>query len=179
MENLVLGLLILKSMTIYELNSNFKEGLSLIYAASYGSLQNAVKKLLKNELVSFEEVVENGRNKKIYKINEDGINLFYDWMESDIPVKKLETIILSKIYFLGLIKNKDDQIRILDEMIKKATYVKDELIVHEDEVLKLDINDAYKKISKFQFKTLNYGITSHSAAIKWLKALRSEISNES
>ena len=68
MEFIILGILLFKDMTIYEINTSFKKGLFLIYSASYGSLQNAVKKLLKKEFITFRETVENGRNKKIYSI---------------------------------------------------------------------------------------------------------------
>ena len=41
MENVILGLLIIQSLTLYELNRAFKQGISMFYSASYGSLQVA------------------------------------------------------------------------------------------------------------------------------------------
>lgn len=178
MENLILGLLILKDMTIYELNNAFKEGLSLIYAASYGSLQNAVKKLLKHDLISFEELVENGRNKKVYHINSIGQERFYQWMHEEIPEKKLEVMILSKIYFLGLIENKESQVLILDKMIAKVSYIHSEMEAYEKEINSLAIPPSYEAIAKYQFKTLNYGVNSHLFALNWLETLRDEIIND-
>ncbi len=46
MENVVLGLLIIQSLTLYDLNRAFKQGISLFYSASFGSLQIAVKNCL-------------------------------------------------------------------------------------------------------------------------------------
>jgi len=80
MDFIVLGILLYKPLTIYEINSFFENGLFLIYAASYGSLQNAIKKLLKNDWIEFEEVVENGRNKKIYSLKKKGTQAFFTWM---------------------------------------------------------------------------------------------------
>ena len=77
MEYIILGLLLFKEMTIYEMNSSFKKGLSLIYSASYGSLQNATKKLIKTEWIHFTQTIENGRNKKIYSISDQGKAAFY------------------------------------------------------------------------------------------------------
>jgi len=46
MENVILGLLMIQSLTLYELNQSFKQGISMFYSASFGSLQAAVKSLL-------------------------------------------------------------------------------------------------------------------------------------
>ncbi len=178
MDYLVLGLLILKEMTIYELNNSFKEGLSLIYAASYGSLQNAVKKLLKNEWITYEEMVDQGRNKKVYHINQDGIDAFYQWMYSDLSDKKLEVTVLSKIYFMGLLRNKDERLDLLQKMIDQVKKIKDDLDAYEADLKTLDLPDDYKLIAKYQFKTLNYGINSHDAALTWLKDLYAEVEVE-
>ncbi len=172
MEFIILGILLFKDMTIYEINTSFKKGLFLIYSASYGSLQNAVKKLLKKEFITFRETVENGRNKKIYSIGPSGEQYFYDWMYDEVDVKKLETNILSKIYFLGFIKEKNDRLKIIDDMIQKTEKVRDELAGYSQMLNTLELN-AYEKESAFyQFKTLDYGVMSHDAALEWLKKLR-------
>ena len=178
MDYLVLGLLLFKEMTIYELNNSFKKGLSLIYSASYGSLQNAVKKLLKNEWITYEEMVDCGRNKKIYHINQSGSEAFYQWMYGDISDKKLEVTILSKIYFMGLLKNKEERLELLVKMIEQVKETMDKLDAYENDLKSLDLPEAYKLIAKYQFKTLNYGINSHDAALIWLKELYDEVTEE-
>ncbi len=176
MEHLILGLLILKEMTLYELNTSFKKGLSLIYSASYGSLQTAVKKLLKSEYVYFEEAVSNGRNKKIYHINEKGIEAFFNWMHSEIPEKKLETVLLSKIYFLGLIESKEERLSIIDHMIQKTKSVESDLKFYQEQLDELDIPDEHMDIAKFQLKTLDFGVSSHTHALEWLEKMRDDLS---
>ncbi len=178
MEYIVLGLLILKEMTIYELNSAFGQGLSLIYSASYGNLQYAVKKLLKDEFIEFREVVENGRNKKIYSIKESGFRAFHDWMESEIPLNKLETIMLSKVYFLGLVKDPSIRLEIVSEMIEKAGRVDTGLRQLHDEVAAIQLPENLIDIAKYQFKTLDYGIMAHASGIRWLTDLLDDIRNE-
>src|SRR5512139_1502134 len=102
MEHVVLGLLMIQSLTIYGLNRAFKQGISLFYSASYGSLQTAVKNLLGKGWIVFEERVDHGRNKKVYSITEQGRRAFYEWMLEEIPANKLEVTALSKVFFLGL-----------------------------------------------------------------------------
>lgn len=178
MEYIVLGLLILKEMTIYELNSAFKQGLSLIYSASYGNLQYAVKKLLKDDLITFTERVENGRNKKIYEINEEGMKAFFFWMEAEIPVNKLETVMLSKVYFLGLVEDRAKKIAIVEEMIEKAEAVEAGLLMMDEDFTKMVLPDEAMKIAKYQFKTLDYGIMAHTAGKNWLNKLLADVKKE-
>ena len=171
MEWVVLGLLILKSMTIYELNSAFSKGLSLIYSASYGNLQYAVKKILKEDLISFVETVENGRNKKIYSINQSGKKAFFQWMHAEIDINKLETILLTKIFFLGLIEKTADRISIIEEMLKKTEAVERNLMEMDNAYSKLTFAEEEKDIAFYQLKTLDYGITAHTSVKNWLKEL--------
>ena len=177
MTYIVLGLLMLKDMTIYELNNSFKQGLSLIYAASYGSLQNAVKNLLKDGAITYIETVENGRNKKIYTINDDGRKLFKQWMFSPLTEKKLETTLLSKIYFLGLISEKKDQLSIIQGMIDTVKQVTKELSDYQQVVGEMEIPEAYQTIAMYQIKTLDYGVMSHEAGLNWLHDLYEEVKN--
>ena len=175
MDHIVLGLLMLKSMTIYELNQAFGQGLSTIYAASYGNLQYAVKKLIANEMITYEERVENGRNKKIYKINEKGIEAFFKWMMGVIDPKHIETLMLAKIYFMGLIESDDDKRQIIDNILESAhEYYKwlYEITKHMD---RSEIPPEDQGIAKFQLMTLDYSIGEYEYTIEWLKKLRNEI----
>ena len=72
MDNIILGLLLLQSRTIYQLRERISQGLNLMYSSSMGSIQAAVKKLLNNKHISYKEVVENGKYKKIYSITDRG-----------------------------------------------------------------------------------------------------------
>lgn len=175
MEYIVLGLLILKSMTIYELNQAFSAGLSMIYAASYGNLQYAVKKLLKNDMISFDEKVENGRNKKIYDIKQSGIEEFFKWMMDDINPKHIETQMLGKLYFLGLVEKKQDKEIIIDNMLKAADEYSKDLFATKEYTDNIDIPEEYREIGKYQLKTLDYGIMNYEVTVKWLKEIKEQL----
>ncbi len=101
MEFVILGLLLRDQLTIYQLRSIFNQSFSMIYGDSYGSLQSALKRLLAQGLIRFEETREGGRRKKIYQINAQGKARFFDWMMEDIPLSKLETASLTRLFFLG------------------------------------------------------------------------------
>lgn len=64
MENIILGLLLLQSRTIYQLRKRINDGLNLFYSCSMGSIQAAIKKLLRNGYISISEKIEKGKLKK-------------------------------------------------------------------------------------------------------------------
>lgn len=175
MEFVVLGLLMLRELTIYELNQEFKQGISLFYSASYGSLQAAVKHLLEKQLVVFEERVEHGRNKKIYRITPQGREVFYAWMLEEIPPTKLEVLGLAKVYFLGLLTDPELQKRVLREIIAKIDLAANQLAQLNDELARLVLPEEVRKVAHYRIKTLGYGIGSHRFAREWFAALLREI----
>ena len=175
MEHIVLGMLVIQSMTIYELNKGFQRGLSMIYAASYGNLQYAVKKLLAKGMISFEERVENGRNKKIYHINEKGVEEFFRWMMDEIDPRNIETLMLAKVYFLGLVEDDNDKRAIIDKILETGDEYSEGLHEIQDSVNSLDLTPEDWKFAKYSLSTLDYAIGTYEFAISWLKKLRSEI----
>jgi len=175
MENVILGLLIFRSLTLYELNQAFKQGISMFYSASYGSLQIAVKNLLQKGLIVFEEKVERGRNKKIYSINAAGRATFYEWMLGDVPVNKLEVTALAKVYFLGLIENPAQKKQIVREILSKIEQVQGQLDVMKDTLGQMGVPLAYQEIFRYQMKTLDYGRQAHIFAREWFLALLNEL----
>lgn len=64
MDKIILGFLMLRSATIYELRQFIKNTLSTVSSDSTGSIQAGIHKLLKNNYITFKESVESGRNKK-------------------------------------------------------------------------------------------------------------------
>lgn len=178
MENVILGLLMIQSLTLYELNQSFKQGISMFYSASFGSLQAAVKSLLRKGWIVFEERVEHGRNKKVYSINEAGRAAFYQWMLAEIPSNKLEVTALSRVYFLGLIPTVAQQKQILVEILNKIQQVHGELNQMNAELSRLEIPAEYQGILKYQLKTLDYGIQSHVFAREWFVSLLRDLEND-
>jgi len=107
MEYAVLGLLLREQLTIYQIRIIFAESFSLIYGDSYGSLQSALKRLLNQGFIRFEAVKEGGRNKKVYHITAAGRTRFVAWMGEEIPLSKLETATLTRLFFLGELEQAD------------------------------------------------------------------------
>lgn len=92
MENIILSLLLLKSMTIYEMRVFIQQNLSTVCSDSLGSLQSAIKKLLNKNHIVLREYLENGVAKKQYSITEDGIIQFKDWIGTPMNLQKIKNM---------------------------------------------------------------------------------------
>ncbi|MBP1989385.1 PadR family transcriptional regulator [Paenibacillus eucommiae] len=177
MEYVLLGLLILKSQTIYEMNKAFQQGIALFYRASYGSLQTALKKLMQQGYIGFEEEVDAGRNKKVYYITGKGKEAFMEWMEADLPASRLESTALSKVFFLGLIDGKLKKQGIIQRIINQIQLAAAELQHMDEAYQQFKVQDSYKEVFVYQLKTLDYGIQTHRFAKEWFEGLLGELQN--
>lgn len=174
MEYVILGLLCLQSMTVYELNKSFEQGIALFYSASLGSLQTALKKLLEKDFVVFEVCQEGGRQKKIYTITVNGKAAFFDWMLMEIPKNKLEVTMLSKLYFMGLIEEKSQRLSIMNHMLALTEESFEDLSETQTQLDHLQVPETYASVFHYQKKTLHYGVHAHLFAVGWLKQLIEE-----
>lgn len=102
MENIILSLLLLKSMTIYEMRAFIQKNLSMVCSDSMGSIQSALKKLVEKECITIREYVQKGVLKKEYQITEAGLQQFREWIEVPMNLQKIKNMEEGKFFFLGL-----------------------------------------------------------------------------
>lgn len=106
MENIILSLLLLKSMTIYEMRMFIQQTLNTVCSDSLGSLQSAIKKLMSKNFISQNEYVENGMVKKQYSITAGGLEQFKDWIGIPMNLQKIKNMEEGKFFFLGMAPKK-------------------------------------------------------------------------
>lgn len=102
MENIILSLLLLKSMTIYEMRAFIQKNLGTVCSDSIGSIQSALKKLMEKECITIREYAQKGVLKKEYQITEAGIQQFREWIEVPMNLQKVKNMEEGKFFFLGL-----------------------------------------------------------------------------
>lgn len=174
MDNIILGLLILESRTIYQLKDRINKGLNLMYSGSLGSMQAALKKLLNNDYITFEEIVENGKYKKVYSITESGKNAFFKWVNSPMENQNPKNPELAKIYFMGFSdkQNREKNIREHLSYLKEQLAVLNEICQSADQV---DIPQNKKDIFNYQLMSAIYGRDFIKFNIDWYENLLSRI----
>lgn len=174
MDSLILGLLILKSRTIYEIKEKIKSGLSLMYSDSMGSIQAAIKKLLQKGFIECSEIVESGKFKKQYSITEAGREYFDKWINTPMRASQTKNADLSKLYFMGLSDQKTRDARI-GKYIQSLQETFDLLEIIYNEGKAMAVNQAFTDILTFQLLSVKYGMDSILFNIEWYQKLICDI----
>ncbi len=106
MDNIILSLLLIKSMTIYEIRAFISQYLSSVCSDSLGSIQAAIKKLLSKNDISYREYTDRGLNKKEYSITDSGLEKFMKWIQIPMNFQKVKNMDEGKFFFLGMAPTK-------------------------------------------------------------------------
>ena len=88
MDCVILGLLSHESMTGYEIKKIMDTTLSFFWGASFGSIYPTLNGLVREGMVTKYETKENGRNKAIYHITQEGRLYLKKWLQ--LPIEKDE-----------------------------------------------------------------------------------------
>ena len=174
MENIILGLLLLQSRTIYQIRKRINDGLNLMYSCSTGSIQAAIKKLLRNGYISVREITENSKLKKFYSITDCGKNYFHAWLNTPIDSSAAKNPELSKIYFLGFAEQ-ETRIKLIENHIEDLIKMHSDLekICNEGAIL---LNENQNNdIIDYQLQTASYGRDFMKFNIEWYQRLLKNI----
>ena len=201
MDKIILGILMLRRMTAYELRNTIRDIFKSMCSDSLGSIQVTLKKLLSLKMVTFEELVEKGINKKRYAITDIGEKVLMEWIKIPIDISKTKNIDMGKLLFMGYIP-KNEQKNLINKIIlsleeeyselknlKESINFENERLGIENYLLtdteyqeriknlnkKNNVSKNIKEISKFTLATLDYGIDVVDFNIKWFKKLKTKI----
>jgi len=197
MELIILGLVLIKKCTIYELKKAIATNLSSMSSNSSGSIQAAVKKLLTEKMIAYTEFVENSVNKKVYEVTENGRAHFFASVSKPMLHKEknmehakfffirfapaTERIGLIDAYIAELKKGKADFERIRDNSPDNETVVTGYLQYLEatdsEESFRtmLGLNsaaDGVRDIAAFQFASLELAIAKVDFEINWFEQFK-------
>lgn len=156
MDNIILGLLLLQSRTIYQLRERINKGLNIMYSSSMGSIQAAIKKLLRNEFIDYEEIVENGKYKKVYSITDNGKKYFIEWVNTPIKTEPIKIPELGKLYFMGF-SDKSKRIESIENHILDLNKQYQSMVFIYEEGRKFKAPEAAKDLIKYQLLSAKYG----------------------
>ena len=100
-DMVLLGFLSEGDKTGYEVMRLMEATNPIIFNASPGSIYPAFEKLERDGLVGHEQIIENGRAKKIYSITKEGKKVFRKWMRESPLDPKIRDEGLLKLYFFS------------------------------------------------------------------------------
>lgn len=177
MEYVILGLLLQRAMTGYDISCFVRNNLSMICSGSAGSVQAALKKLVNERKLEYHECVENGKNKKTYQITKLGEEEFMIWVQNPMQISKVKNMELSKLFFMGFAEKekRKESIHAYVEQLKETKMTLtliSEAIKHQTGG---KIQDAEEEMSKYQLYTLQYGIDAAEFEMNWYGGLLSQM----
>ena len=201
MDKLILGLLMIKHFTVYEIRQVLRQNFSSMCSDSLGSIQAALKKLSQQGAVTYSEYVEKGKMKKEYAITASGRILFLEWLKTPIDMSKNKNMDLGKFLFMGYIPKKEqlhmldltieglevevqefeavkDAIRFTEEQEKVKAYLEQnshlatELIETSQAA---DLAESISQIGYFEMKTLEFGLDSARFQLDLFTKLRQQL----
>lgn len=177
MDNIILGLLLLCNRTIYQLRDRIDKGMNIMFSSSMGSIQAAIKKLLKNGYIDFEETVENGKYKKIYHISDSGREHFFEWVNAPMESQSGKFPELAKVYFMGF-ADKESRIKCVE---KHLDFLREQYVLLSEicnSAGDTEVPEEMKDIFNYQYVTVMYGRDTVSFHISWFENFLEKIKED-
>jgi DNA-binding PadR family transcriptional regulator len=204
MDKLILGLLMLRRFTVYEIRGIIQHNFKSLCSDSLGSIQAAIKRLLTEGLVTYSEYVERSVNKKQYSITDKGRDIFSAWLNTPADLTISKNMELGKLFYMGIVP-KEKRIALLDEIIARmqnelsdlnGLKASIDLSKAASQVIAYFENDAeylngihevtqnfnihacVNDIGEFQMYKLQYSIDFMKFQIDWFNALKAKLTGE-
>lgn len=168
MTYVILGLLLIAPRTQYELIKAFESGVSLFYSASSGSIKRALDTLVQRSWIEVAHTETDSRRRKRYRVTPAGREAFVGWMDGDITGTDLETAVLSRMFFLGLL-DADTRASVQSRLIERIDGDLRRLDALATGLASVEVPDERRDIAEFQRATLDYGRASHRFALDWFR----------
>ena len=166
-SDIILGLLMEKSRTGYEIKEVFETIFSHFYGGSYGMIYPTLKKLQNQGLVEKEVIFQDGKpNKNVFTITENGKIQFYNYLGTSISPESRESEFLVRMY-LGEHVKKEVLISWIEDEIQK----KKELIAQ----LKRDFKNWESNMTFSQKLSYEIGIRQYQVEVDLLNEKIAEI----
>lgn len=123
-KDIILGLLVEKSRTGYEINQVFETIFTHFYKASYGMIYPTLKKLEKSGFIEKNIVNQEGKpSKNIFSITHSGIEEFKKYLDTNIDLESRESEFMVRMYLGSFVKED-----VLQQWIEQEIYLKEEAI---------------------------------------------------
>ncbi|MEW9700811.1 PadR family transcriptional regulator [Paenibacillus sp. SI8] len=99
-QDVILGILMKKSHSGYDIKIVLESVFSYFYNASFGTIYPTLSKMEKEGLITKESVLQEGRpNKNVYSITDEGRNHFKGYMHSPIQPNEFKSDAMIRLYF--------------------------------------------------------------------------------
>jgi DNA-binding PadR family transcriptional regulator len=173
MDKVILGFLMIRALTQYDLLQALQKKVSPFYKASLGSIQHALKGLLEQGFITSELLHDDPRKKSLYHITTQGKLFFKGWMLEAIDENKLEAHVSSKLFFMGHL-SQSEKVAVIEGIILSLEKLINDYHLEKSHFEGKVWDESIKDIVRYQLKTLDLGYSHHVSTLNWFKALRTQ-----
>jgi len=166
---IILGFLMEKDMSGYDIKQIIGLSTANFYAASFGSIYPALKRLESNGLITVTELVDSGKFRKMYRILETGRQNFIIWLQEPLILHPTRNEWLVKLFFyrhlpVATVLQLLDHFLLLLAMRQKTLSELEPLITG--------------KADFFQFSTFHYGKDYYQFLHNWTEQYIKSVEKE-
>lgn len=161
----ILGLLCHEDLTGYEIKKRMDTALKYFWGASFGSIYPSLSDLVKRGLANKREETENGRNRIVYSITEEGKDYLRKWLENPVEKDEMRYETLLKLFFgrevgaektLSLIEAFEEKIAKELPFLIEATQVLKRIVSEDD-------------THQYYLLTAEFGVKTYQTYLEWCK----------
>jgi DNA-binding PadR family transcriptional regulator len=176
-DKIILGLLLDGEKSSYEIQKTMEKSTGFFYNSSQGSIQPALKKLLLNGGVIFNEKRQGERVKKVYSITDEGKQQFLLWASQPIALEKPRDPALLKMFFSNNVTTdrKLEMIELyLDEIKQVAAALKSIKQISLEQIEKSKQPMDSEKM-KSRMSTLDFGVDYYVFLNEWYEKYKERL----
>ncbi|MCG6909457.1 MAG: PadR family transcriptional regulator [Deltaproteobacteria bacterium] len=157
-HTIILGFLMKKSMTGYELKNAFSLSFSFFSGISFGSIYPALKKMEQEGLISMRlEIQESAPNKKVYSITAAGEKAFHSLLKTPLLPERTRNAFLARLFFFSYL-DAEDRLEISEQYLRN--------ILEEQERLEAVRPQIEETADPFQKECFLFGVRIFAAYVE-------------
>ena len=173
-DYVILGLLSHEDLTGYEIKKRMDTSLKYFWGASFGSIYPALSDLVERGLASKRNGAENGRNKLIYSITEEGKKYLEEWLQIPAERDELRYETLLKLFF----GNEAGAAQAISHIDAFQERIEGELpfLIGAAETLRnsIDLDNTHK----YYLLTVAFGVKTYRAYLEWCEEAKRLLGEE-
>ncbi|MBO9540564.1 PadR family transcriptional regulator [bacterium] len=169
MEFAVLGFLLYRPLSMYDLKKAMERSTQHFLSASFGTLHPLLQRLSKQGFVTGEDQMGNGRNKKVYTITPAGRSHFVEWLGQDVMAERVSDPRLLRLFFLGHMAAAERE-ELLARFLTQMEAGAEELERLKAQVQQVTVPPGWEDHMAYQLATLEFGIAHHRFVKEWYQA---------
>jgi len=183
LKHAILGFLSYKSLSGYDLKKAFDKSVRHFWSANQSQIYRTLAQMTDEGLVEREVVEREERlDMKIYSITNTGRSELHNWLATPLPERETREPFLIQIFFGGTLSD-EELLKLLHHESKSA---KENLLAYHaiyqaTTAPRVGESSTDARSIFFSLLTLEYGMESNRALLKWLNSVieRIEVKNYS